>query len=60
MKIDQYHPTFDRPALAEELAHYAAGDGYFTEYKKTQENQEQCKEKISAKGGSALGGKKRA
>lgn len=35
--IPQYEPWIDREKLAEEMSNYILGDGFFTEYKKTQE-----------------------
>ena len=35
--IQQYEPLIDREALAKDLATYTLGDGFFTEYKKTEE-----------------------
>lgn len=35
--IPQYEPIFDRNTIAKDLSDYALSDGWFTEYKKTQE-----------------------
>lgn len=42
--ISQYRPVIDRESLAKETSEYILGDGFFTEYKKTEEfEQALCK-----------------
>lgn len=40
MNIPQYKPLINRETLAKEVSDYILSDGYFTEYKKTQEFEE--------------------
>lgn len=49
MKIPQYEPVIDRQSLAEEVSEYILSNGYFTEFKKTEEFESRLSEILDVK-----------
>ena len=47
--IPQYEPMIDREVLAQEVSNYILGDGFFTEYRKTQEFENRICEYLGVK-----------